>query len=105
MCSFGIEVGDKRGEEDTGRDARKVSFWQDDADTWRHIHTSQAFIPMSKGVIGGAEALMGGGAYLVVVALNGKDDKPDVSTMRAFLGTVAQGMSFDEGIWRESSDF
>jgi allantoicase len=56
---------------------------------------------MSKGVIGDTKALEGGGAVLVVVALNGKDDKPDVSTMRAFLATVAQGFSFNEGIWRE----
>jgi allantoicase len=67
----------------------------------RHIHTSQAFIPMSKGVVGGTEPLVSGGAYLSVVALNGKDDKPDVSTMRAFLGTVGQGVSYDEGIWRK----
>jgi allantoicase len=57
---------------------------------------------MSKGIVeGGEEALGGGGAVLVVVALNGKDNKPDVSTMRAFLCTIGQGFSFDEGIWRE----
>ena len=68
----------------------------------RHRHTNQAFIPMGKTVLPGGEALEGGGGYLVVAALNGPDDKPDMSTARAFLGTVAQGISYNAGIWHHS---
>ena len=62
-----------------------------------HAHTSQAFIPMGKGDRKDAE----GGAYIVIGCLNGKDDKPDLSTLRAFLATSSQGVSYDQGIWRE----
>ena len=62
-----------------------------------HAHTSQAFIPMGKGDRKDAQ----GGAYVVIGCLNGKDDKPDLSTLRAFLATSSQGVSYDEGIWRE----
>lgn len=67
----------------------------------RHRHTNQAFIPMGKGVLPGGKALSSGGAFVIVAALNGADDKPDMSTARAFLATAAQGVSFDMGIWRE----
>jgi allantoicase len=43
-----------------------------------------------------------GGAYVVIGCLNGNDDKPDLSTLRAFLATSSQGVSYNEGIWRES---
>lgn len=56
---------------------------------------------MGKGVLPGSEALEQGGGYLVVAALNGPDDKPDMSTARAFLGSVAQGVSYNAGVWRE----
>ena len=68
----------------------------------RHRHTNQAFIPMGKGVLPGTEALEQGGGYIAVAALNGPDDKPDMSTARAFIGTVAQGISYNAGIWRKS---
>ncbi|KAK4688521.1 allantoicase, partial [Tremellales sp. Uapishka_1] len=68
----------------------------------RHAHTSQAFIPMGKDSAPGVEPLSSGGAYIVVAALNGKDDKPDLATLRAFLVTASQGVSFDEGIWHHS---
>lgn len=42
-----------------------------------------------------------GGAYIVIGCLNGKDDKPDLNTLRAFLATSSQGVSYDQGIWRE----
>ncbi len=67
----------------------------------RHAHTSQSFIPMGKGTLPGLKPLALDGAYLVVVALNGKDDRPDVGTLRAFLATPAQGVSYDQGVWRE----
>lgn len=63
----------------------------------RHRHTSQAFVPM--GAEPGKEGKQG--AFVVVAALNGPDDKPDLSTVRAFLATAAQGVNYDEGIWRE----
>ena len=60
---------------------------------------------MGKTVPHGKEQLPAGGAMVVVVALNGKDDKPDVGTMRAFLVTGSQGVSYHAGIWRESSQW
>ncbi|ORY21974.1 galactose-binding domain-like protein [Naematelia encephala] len=69
----------------------------------RHACTTQAFIPLSKGSNAASpEGLSSGGAYIVVVALNGKDDRPDLSTLRSFLATAAQGVSFDAGIWHHS---
>ncbi|ORX93477.1 ureidoglycolate hydrolase [Basidiobolus meristosporus CBS 931.73] len=57
----------------------------------RHPYSSQCFIPMatdrpSKG-------------YLVIVALNGKDDRPDLSTMKAFIFARNQGVNYGAGIW------
>ena len=70
----------------------------------RHLHTNQAFIPMGPGSANeGDEGLKETTkAYLVVVAQNGKDDKPDLETMRAFIATSAQGIVYDAGIWRKS---
>ncbi|KAG8903227.1 Allantoicase [Tulasnella sp. 403] len=69
----------------------------------RHAYTSQAFIPMGNGRIeslGLDDALKDiGRAYLVIVALNGSDDRPDLNTMRAFVATTAQGISYHTGIW------
>lgn len=56
----------------------------------RHPYSSQAFIPMNAGNTRG---------YLVVVALNGKDDKPDMSTMKAFIASNVQGINYAPGIW------
>ena len=65
---------------------------------------------MGKNAVAGTEQLGPGGAYIAVVALNGKDDKPDLSTLKAFLITSSQGVSYHAGIWREydcmtSADF
>lgn len=67
----------------------------------RHPCTNQAFIPMGTGGGIGEDAIQGppARAYLVVVALNGADDKPDVGTMRAFVATTAQGIVYGTGIW------
>lgn len=70
----------------------------------RHLHTNQAFIPMgpgspSEGDHGLKETAKG---YLVVVAQNGTDDRPDLETMRAFVATSAQGITYNAGIWRMS---
>ena len=69
----------------------------------RHLHTNQGFIPMGPGFTkegdeGLKETARG---YLVVVAQNGKDDKPDLETMRAFIATSAQGIVYNTGIWRK----
>ena len=69
----------------------------------RHAHTNQAFIPMGPGLTNegdeGLEETAKG--YLVVVAQNGLDDKPDLGTMRAFIATSAQGIVYNTGIWRK----
>lgn len=94
----------------------------------RHPHTSQAFVPMGTGGdldtphAGRLEKT--GRAYLVIVAHNGAgehcpslcipllpndslpvvlhtDDKPDRSSLRAFVATTAQGISYFQGIWRK----
>lgn len=67
----------------------------------RHAATTQSFIPMGKTTPAGREQLAPGGAYVVVAALNGADDKPDGSTLKAFLVTSSQGVSFHAGVWRE----
>lgn len=68
----------------------------------RHPYTNQAFIPMGGGGIQGDEALKEpGDAYLVVVAHNGADDKPDLSTLRAFVASGGQGIMYNTAIWRE----
>lgn len=58
----------------------------------RHFCTSQAFIPMG-------ESRKTDG-YLVVVAQNGADDRPDMKTLRAFLANTTQGISYNPGVWR-----
>jgi len=67
----------------------------------RHLHTNQAFIPMgpgssSEGDQGLKETARG---YLVVVAQNGEDNRPDLETMRAFIATSAEGIVYNTGIW------
>ncbi|KDQ21283.1 hypothetical protein BOTBODRAFT_25706 [Botryobasidium botryosum FD-172 SS1] len=67
----------------------------------RHRFMNQVLIPMGNGTWAGRDepALEGARAYLVVVAKNGADDKPDLSTLRAFVASTAQGISYHEGIW------
>ncbi|OJA18612.1 hypothetical protein AZE42_01763 [Rhizopogon vesiculosus] len=68
----------------------------------RHPYTNQAFIPMGGGGIQGDEALKEpGNAYLVVVAHNGADDKPDLSTLRAFVASAGQGIMYNTAIWHQ----
>jgi allantoicase len=56
----------------------------------RHPYSTQAFIPMTDGQVR---------AYLVIVALNGADDKPDMSTLKAFVAKSTQGISYRQGVW------
>jgi len=70
----------------------------------RHPYTNQAFIPMggagSYGKCGdGLEDY--GDAYLVVVAKNGPNDKPDLKTLRAFAATAAQGIVYNTAVWHQ----
>ncbi|KDN53484.1 Allantoicase [Tilletiaria anomala UBC 951] len=61
----------------------------------RHQFTTQAFFPMTPA----AAASTGQEGYLVIVALNGKDDKPDLSTLTAFHAQTTQGISYHPGVW------
>ena len=76
---------------------------KESADYFRHKHTSQAFIPMGKRQPTAAEEdkPVQDGACMVVVAINGKDDRPDPKTLRAFFMTSAQGVTYDAGMWRK----
>ena len=72
----------------------------------RHPCTNQAFIPMgSSGGIREDELSNTGRAYLVVVALNGDDDKPDLHTLRAFVATTSQGIVYNTRVWRKYITF
>ncbi|TFK25169.1 allantoicase [Coprinopsis marcescibilis] len=65
----------------------------------RHSYTNQSFIPMGRG---DGEGLRDPGhRYLVVVAHNGPDDRPNLLTLRAFLATSAQGITYNSGIWHQ----
>ncbi|KAJ7217868.1 galactose-binding domain-like protein [Mycena pura] len=68
----------------------------------RHPFTNQAFIPMGKGA---SEGLADPGcAYLVVVAKNATENRPDVTTVRAFVAHASQGIVYDTAVWRECVD-
>ncbi|KAI6000701.1 galactose-binding domain-like protein [Pisolithus albus] len=68
----------------------------------RHKHTNQAFIPMGAGSFSWDEGLPESGKkYLVVVALSGDDVKPDLSTLRAFVATAAQGIMYNTAVWHQ----
>lgn len=68
----------------------------------RHSYTNQAFVPMGGEGIEGDEAIKEPGRrYLVVVALNGQDDRPDLKTMRAFVASAGQGVVYETGVWRK----
>ncbi|KAJ6499056.1 galactose-binding domain-like protein [Mycena sanguinolenta] len=65
----------------------------------RHPFTNQAFIPMGKGP---GEGLADPGCtYLVVVAKNGDDNRPDVKTVRAFVANASQGIMYDTAAWHQ----
>ncbi|KAL4080245.1 galactose-binding domain-like protein [Scleroderma yunnanense] len=68
----------------------------------RHPYTNQAFIPMGAGGCLDDEALCDpGNRYLVVVAHYGSDDKPDLSTLRAFIASAAQGIMYNTAVWHQ----
>ncbi|KAF8904462.1 allantoicase [Gymnopilus junonius] len=63
----------------------------------RHPFTSQAFIPM--GCSRKEEEIADN--YLVVVGLNGEDNRPDIKSLKAFVASTAQGISYNAGIWHQ----
>ncbi|KAF5393234.1 hypothetical protein D9757_000742 [Collybiopsis confluens] len=65
----------------------------------RHSFTNQAFIPMGRGP--GEGLSEPSRRYLVVVAKNGADDKPDMKSLRAFVASTAQGIVYNTGIWHQ----
>lgn len=83
----------------------------------RHPCTNQAFFALGAGTGVSEYALeKQGRAYLVIVALNGEgmspsypefcatddteiDDRPNLSTLRAYVASAAQGVVYDTGIW------
>lgn len=60
----------------------------------RHPYTNQAFLPMGHDK---------DKTYLVVVAKNGSDDRPDIGSLRAFVARADQGIVYNTGVWREWS--
>jgi len=65
----------------------------------KHPYSTQTFIPMA-----------GSKRFLVIVCLG--DDNPDLNTLRAFVATNAQGISYKPGTWHhplialdETTDF
>jgi len=70
----------------------------------RHSCTNQAFIPMGSSGKREDELPKPGKAYLVIVAHNGPDDKPDLHTLRAFVATTSQGIVYNTGVWRKRED-
>ncbi|KAJ7268746.1 allantoicase [Mycena haematopus] len=65
----------------------------------RHPFTNQAFIPMGKGPNEGPADP--GSTYLVVVAKNGADGRPDVKTVRAFVANASQGIVYNTAVWHQ----
>lgn len=53
----------------------------------RHAFSSQTFVPLQAS------------AYLVLVAANGIDDEPDISTLRAFRVPGHLGINYRAGTW------
>lgn len=57
----------------------------------RHSYSSQSFVPLA--------SPSHPGRYLIVVALNGADDRPDLFTLRAFLAESSQAFVYRPGTW------
>jgi ureidoglycolate hydrolase len=50
----------------------------------------------------GEEPIPEGAAYIVIVADNGADGRPDSSSVKAFFCTADQGVNYHTGVWRTS---
>lgn len=63
----------------------------------RHPKGSQAWIP--RAAVPTAKGGQAAPYFLVVVAPNGANDKPDESGLRAFLARPDQGVNYSQGTW------
>ncbi|KAJ2340205.1 Allantoicase [Coemansia sp. RSA 2618] len=62
----------------------------------RHPYSSQVFMPIHQQ---NASSNPDDACYLVIVAENGKDDKPDLRTIRAFAADSTQGINYKANSW------
>ncbi|GAA6024809.1 hypothetical protein JCM11491_005615 [Sporobolomyces phaffii] len=62
----------------------------------RHEYSSQTFVPMN-GARGRTDDKDEG--YLVLVALPGQDGSPDLATLRAFVASSSQGITYHANVW------
>ncbi|GAA5823941.1 hypothetical protein JCM3770_004140 [Rhodotorula araucariae] len=85
LCVFRCEPQNGTGKEaTTGKLQWEVKVLE------RHEFSSQAFMPMGAGQ---------DGRYLVLVALPGADGQPDLATLRAFMASSVQGISYHPNVW------
>ncbi|KAJ2078347.1 Allantoicase [Coemansia sp. RSA 988] len=63
----------------------------------RHPFSSQVFMPIHQH--GATRTDPDAPCYLVIVAENGLDDKPDLSTIRAFAANSTQGVNYKANSW------
>ncbi|KAJ1667128.1 Allantoicase [Coemansia sp. RSA 1813] len=63
----------------------------------RHPYSSQVFMPIHQH--GEKNTDPNAACYLVIVAENGADDKPDLSTVRAFAANSTQGINYKANSW------
>ncbi|RKP28100.1 ureidoglycolate hydrolase, partial [Syncephalis pseudoplumigaleata] len=63
----------------------------------RHRWSTQAFLPVASTPSHPPDDVTHG--YLVVVALNGPDNRPDLSTLAAFRATARQGINYNANVW------
>lgn len=67
-----------------GRESIEVGFLE------RHPYTSQSFIPM-----GGVHSV----AYVVIIADDGPDGRPDLSSIKAYLTPGNVGVCYSASVW------
>ncbi|KAI8320607.1 ureidoglycolate hydrolase, partial [Martensiomyces pterosporus] len=63
----------------------------------RHPFSSQVFMPIHQHGVHSTNP--DEPCYLVIVAENGPDDKPDLSTIRAFAASSTQGINYKANSW------
>lgn len=63
----------------------------------RHPYSSQVFMPIHQHNAGNSNP--NAPCYLVIVAENGPDDKPDPNTIRAFAADSTQGINYKANSW------
>ncbi|KAJ1920393.1 Allantoicase [Mycoemilia scoparia] len=63
----------------------------------RHPHSTQVFVPIKQ--TGVKDLNPDEPCYIVVVADNGPDDKPVMSSIKAFVATGTQGINYNHNTW------